>query len=154
MDFQTEHMDEAYYVYSERSATPGPEIAAEMAAGFGVVHAFTEARGMTRLSPPIAVYVDMPSAGLMAFRTGVFVSEADAQRAEGAIEWDRMPEGIVVKTVHTGPYTTLNETHQALWSHMDQAGLTKAMPIWEVYIDDPETSEPSDLRTEVYRRLG
>ena len=57
-------------------------------------------------------------------------------------------------TVHVGPYATLNQSHQALWAHMTENNIPAAMPIWEVYVDDPTTVPEAECRTEVYRMIG
>ncbi len=102
---------------------------------------------------PVSVYIEMPANNAMSFRAGVFVSADDARRAEGAVKSDVMPAGEVFTTTHVGPYASLNQTHRALWDHMEKQGVAKAMPVWEVYIDDPGNTPEAQLRTEIYRAV-
>lgn len=152
MSIERKTLPEQHYLYVDRTASlSGAEIAAAMGSGFGEVFGFLQAKGIKPLSMPMSVYMEMPSGGQMAFRTGVFVAAGDAERAEGAIKADVMPAGEVYTTTHVGPYANLNQTHKALWDHMDSAGVSKAMPVWEVYIDDPQSTPEAQLRTEIYR---
>jgi len=48
----------------------------------------------------------------------------------------------------------LNKTHGALWAHMEAEKIDGAMPVWEVYIDDPGDTPEATLRTEIYRAIG
>lgn len=37
---------------------------------------------------------------------------------------------------------------------METEGLTGAMPVWEIYVDDPGETPPEAVRTEIYRMIG
>ena len=146
-------LPEQHYVYVDRE-TPYTAIADAMASGFGAVFGFVGAKGVTPLAMPMAVYMEMPSEDKMSFRAGVFVSAADAAKAEGDVKSAVMPAGEAFKAVHVGPYAALNQSHKALWDHIEEQGVTKAMPVWEIYVDDPEKTPEADLKTEIYRAIG
>ena len=55
---------------------------------------------------------------------------------------------------HVGPYSNLNQSHGALWKYMETEGIPGAMPVWEIYIDDPDGTDEDKLRTEIYRAIG
>ncbi|NUL82843.1 MAG: GyrI-like domain-containing protein [Armatimonadetes bacterium] len=55
--------------------------------------------------------------------------------------------------LHVGPYEALHDTHGALHAHVDENGLELDSYCYEIYIDDPETTPPESLRTEVYYPL-
>ena len=144
MEFERKSLPEQHYVYVDREASfAGNEIAAAMASGFGAVFGFVGQKGVTPLSMPMAIYMEMPSGDKMQFRAGVFVSAEDAKKAEGDIKTAVMPAGDVIKGTHVGPYASLNQSHKALWDHVESEGLGKAMPVWEIYIDDPEKTPES-----------
>jgi effector-binding domain-containing protein len=154
MTIERKTLPQQHYLYVDRSAAiTAKEIGDAMASGFGEVFGFVQGKGITPLSMPMAVYMEMPTSNQMAFRAGVFVNAEDAERAEGAIKAAAMPAGDVFTTTHVGPYASLNQTHRALWDHMESPGAVKAMPVWEVYVDDPTTTPEAQLRTEVYRAL-
>ncbi len=155
MDFVRKTLPEQHYIYVEREASmTGTEIADAMASGFGEVFSFKEKNGVKPLSMPTAIYMDMPDGEKMMFRAGFFVSAEDAARAEGQIQSGVMPAGEAFMATHVGPYAKLHETHKALWDHMEAEGVERAMPVWEVYIDDPTTVPEMEIRTEVFRAIG
>ena len=155
MSIQRTTLPEQHYVYVEREASyDGAEIAEAMGSGFGEVFMFTEQSGIERLSMPAAIYMDMPAGDKMAFRTAIFISAEDATRATGNIKAATMPAGDVMTTTHTGSYATMNQSHQALWQHMESNAIPAAMPVWEVYVDDPTTKPEGEVRTEIYRKIA
>ena len=118
------------------------------------VMGFTAQHGIQPLTMPTSFYLEMPNSDVMTFRGGVFVSAEDAAKAGGDISADMIPACDVVTTIHVGPYSHLNVSHKALWDHMDGLGLSKMMPIWEIYVDDPTTVPEAECRTEIYRVIG
>ena len=155
MEFERKSLPEQHYVYVDREASfAGNEIAEAMASGFGAVFGFTAQKGVTPLAMPMSIYMDMPSGDTMRFRAGVFVSAEDAGKAEGEVKSAVMPAGDAIKGTHVGPYASLNQSHKALWDYFDENGLEKAMPVWEIYIDDPQGTPEAELRTEIYRAIG
>ena len=90
----------------------------------------------------------------MAFRSGLFVSEADGQKGEGEIQADKIPACKALHAMHVGPYVDMKLTHGAIWAHAKASGLASTMPVWEIYIDDPEKTAPEELRTEIYHALA
>lgn len=153
MDFTRETLDAQHYLYVDRECAYGPEIAKAMESGFGEVFGFVGANGLQPLAMPMSVYLGMDPK-ILRFRAGVIVSEADAAKASRVVKSDTLPAGEVMKAVHTGAYDRLNQTHQALWKHMEDAGIPGTMPIWEIYIDDPGQVPQDEVRTEIYRTIG
>lgn len=143
------------YVYVEGDVpmTNPEQIAEAMGVAFGKASAFLQSTGITPLSSPICVYTEMPGEK-MTFRCGFFVSSEDAMRTSDEVRADQIPACSALHTIHVGPYTNMNQTHSALWAHAKANGLTSAMPVWEIYIDDPNETEQSTLRTEIYHALG
>ena len=155
MDIERHRLAAQPYLYVDRSADlAAAGIAAAMESGFGEVIGFFGEKKITPASMPIAVYAEMPGPGRkMAFRAGFFVDAAEASLASGTIIAGTIPAGEAIRTVHSGSYASLNQTHSALWAAISEAGATPAMPIWEVYIDDPTTLPEDKVRTEVWRAV-
>jgi effector-binding domain-containing protein len=152
MTIERKSLPQQYYLYVDRAPSFTPkEIGDAMASGFAAVFGFVQKKGITPLSMPMAVYMDMPSGGTMPFRAGVFVRADDAGRAEGEVKSGVMPAGEAYTTTHVGPYANLNQTHKALWDHMDGEGAAKGMPVWEIYVDDPGNTPETNLRTQIFR---
>ena len=132
----------------------GGAIAEAMGSAFGQVFAFAQENGIAPQSMPMTIYLEMPTDGKMSFRGSVMVSDQDAAKATGDIKAAQLPEGEAMTTTHLGPYASLNVSHRALWDHIENEGLTKAMPVWEIYVDDPTTVPEAECRTEIYCALG
>ena len=155
MEIHRKSLPEQHYLYVERSASfEGSEISEAMGSGFGEVYGFTESKGIERLSMPSSIYMEMPSGNTMTFRAAIFVSPEDAAKADGNVKAGVMPAGDVLMATHVGPYASMNQTHKAMWDHSDEQGLAKAMPVWEIYVDDPTTVSEAELRTDVYHAIG
>ena len=53
-------------------------------------------------------------------------------------------------TMHVGPYEAIVETYAKLQAWMEGRGRKPSVVMWEAYLDDPQTTDPSQLRTEVF----
>lgn len=156
MEFTRKSLPEQHYLYIEKevSMSDGAAIGQAMGEAFMGVMGFTAQNGIQPLSMPISLYLAMPTSDMMTFRGGVFVSPEDAAKANGDVMADHIPACDVMMTTHTGPYSQMNVSHNALWTHMESLGLSKMTPIWEIYVDDPTTVPEADCRTELYRAIG
>jgi effector-binding domain-containing protein len=142
------------YLYVEGRAAMDPgAISDAMGRAFEAVMDFQDAHGIAEDGPPLAVYYGH-SADEIAFRAGVFVTEADARAATGDVQAGETPGGEVLHFTHVGPYATLRESYGHMMEHVASRGLTLGAPTWEVYVDDPETTPEHRLRTEVYVTLA
>lgn len=156
MEFTRKMLPEQHYLYVDRevSLQDPAAIGGAMGSAFGEVFGFGGSNGVTPLSMPMTLYLDMPTDGMMRFRGGVFVSREDASKAGADVKAGVIPAGDVMMTTHVGPYSHLNVSHRALWDHIESQGLSKAMPVWEVYVDDPTQVPESECRTEIFRAIG
>lgn len=155
MEFTRKTLSMQHYLYVDKevSLENPAAIGGAMGAAFGEVFGFCGRSGITPESMPITLYMAMPNDGMMRFRGGVFVTADDAMKAEGDVKSDVIPECEVCTTTHVGPYSHMNVSHKALWDYMDRKGILKAMPIWEVYVDDPTQVSEAECRTELYRAI-
>lgn len=154
MEFARKTFEAQPYLYiAKETVYDGPKIAQAMGDAFGEVFGFIGQAGITPLSQPITVYHGMDPETLR-FQAGVFVTAEDAAKATAPVQAGELPAGDAMSTVHVGPYDNLNQSHGALWKHMEAEGIPGAMPVWEIYIDDPADIDPAKLRTEIYRAVG
>lgn len=153
MDFERVSLNQQHYLYVDRECPYGPEIATAMESAFGELFGFIGQTGITPLAPPMAVYMEMDPS-ILRFRGAVIVTAGDAARAQGSVKSDTLPAGDAMRVVHVGGYDEMSKTHQALWGHMETTGITGAMPVWEIYIDDPGDVPQERLRTEIFRAIA
>lgn len=92
----------------------------------------------------IGVPVHAPVAGIRP------LSEAD----EVEVAQSELPGGPAAVLTHVGPYDELRHSWASLDELLAAAGLRPTGPAWESYIDDPETTPPEQLRTEIILPLG
>jgi effector-binding domain-containing protein len=68
--------------------------------------------------------------------------------APEGLDASELPAGRCAVTVHTGPYEGLSGAYEALTAWIEQNAAFGAGP-YELYLDDPQRTEPEKLRTEV-----
>ena len=76
-----------------------------------------------------------------------------ASTPDGLIE-QRVPAGRYAKTVHEGGYEGLPSTWNALKTEwLPSSGHSMGHPSYEIYLNNPMTTEKAELLTEIYLRL-
>ncbi len=153
MQFERKTFEAQPYVYVEKTCDYS-EIGQAMGEAFGAVFGFFGEKGITPLSAPMSLYTAMPDGPKLTFRAGAMVSAEDAAKADGEITADEIPAGDALHTIHVGPYASLSKSHGALWKHIETQGIEPKMPVWEIYVDDPDDTDEEILRTEIYRALA
>ncbi len=82
------------------------------------------------------------------FEAGVLV-DGPVEMGDGRVEPVVLPGGEMAVACHVGPYERLAETYEAMQRWLTEVGRTAGGAMWEVYIDDPDTTPMAELRTEV-----
>lgn len=79
----------------------------------------------------------------------------DSFQAFGKLNIHTVPGGDFAVTTHLGPYNQLGDTYAALCGQwLPESGReARDEPAFEVYVNDPEGTEPEDLITEIYLPL-
>lgn len=153
MEFTRKALPEQHYLYVERECPYGPAIAEAMGSGFAEVFGFVGQNGITPLNMPMSVYKGMDPE-ILRFEAAVFVTAEDAAKASGNIKAGTLAAGDAMSATHVGSYNDMSKSHQAMWDHMKENDIPGAMPVWEIYIDDPGDTAEADLRTEIYKTIG
>jgi effector-binding domain-containing protein len=78
-----------------------------------------------------------------------FLVDGPVDHGEGRVAPVQLPGGEVAAATHVGPYQLLSQTYEAMQRWIAEQGRTASGPMWEVYLDDPETTPVDQLRTEV-----
>ena len=139
----------AYFTGS--SGRDAADIGAALGAAYGRVAMFISANGLQIDGQPIAIsnYWDERGYG---FDAGIPVSGAPA-RGAGPDSPVRMGEtygGRVVRAVHVGPYTGLEETYALIDAFVVAHKLETNGRGWDVFVSDPGSTPEEELVTEIY----
>lgn len=142
------------YLYVDRTTPMEPaEIGKAMGEAFGAVMGFMQQKGIAPAGPALSVY-DTYDPNEVSFRAGFFVAPADAAQADGEIIAGQTPATRALALTHVGPYSELHTTYDAMMAYMQAKGLEIGAPTWEIYVDDPDTTDPAELRTGIFVTLA
>jgi effector-binding domain-containing protein len=139
----------AYFTGS--SGTAAEEIGAALGAAYGRVAMFVSANGLQMDGQPLAIANFWDERGY-GFDAGIPVSGTPA-RGAGPDSPVRMGEtygGRVVRAVHVGPYTGLEETYAIVEAFMAAHRLEANGRSWNVFVSDPGNTPEVELKTEIY----
>lgn len=153
-DYRIVNVSERDYLYVTRTTPMAPdEIGRAMGEAFATVMGFMQERGIAPAGPALSVYYSYDP-DEVTFRAGFFVTPADARKADGEVSAGKTPAVRVLSLTHVGPYSALRGTYDAMMAHLEAEGLKLGAPTWEVYVDDPDTTPESELRTEIFVALA
>jgi AraC family transcriptional regulator len=116
--------------------------------------------GLLKGPPPagsqmIAVYHDDPAVTAPdQLRSDAAMTVPGNGRAPDGLIEQRVPAGRYASTVHKGSYEGLPATWDALKNDwLPKSGHRMGHPSYEVYLNNPMTTEKSELLTEIFVRL-
>lgn len=134
-------------------ATGDPaDVSAVTSACIGRLMTRTQAAGIAWTPPIIGLFpLDVAEPGDVATLDpeGAFQVTAGVQTEATApgLEVEVLPGGPAAITTHVGPYAGLPLTYHALLAWAYEHGYTPAGLIREIYLDDPNTTDPAQLVT-------
>ncbi len=139
------------------SSTAPDRLGRTIGAAFGALQAFVEGNYLTPSGPPRAIYKSFDS------REMQFVVAVPVETPSGFLDGEadiavrELPGGKWLRFTHRGPYVNLRTTYEGISSWMAGAGLLESegawvryMPLWEEYLNDPDTTPPEELITHIY----
>lgn len=101
----------------------------------------------------LATYLDSPrDVPLEQLRSDVAVTVDDAVEPEGDLLVRAMAPGKFAVFTHIGPYAGLRDAWQIAHGKVHQAGLAfrAAGECFEIYLNDPDNTPETELRTDIY----
>ena len=106
-------------------------------------------------SQMIAVYHDDPAVTPPAtLRSDAALALRDGTPTPNGLIEQRVPGGRYARTVHKGSYEGLPAAWNALKNEwLPKSGHHMGHPSYEVYLNNPMTTPPAELLTEIYLRL-
>jgi DNA-binding transcriptional MerR regulator len=139
---------------AERSVVVAAEVHADtlgVAAG-GLVASLLAAAGEAGLDTAAAVVGEYPIVLAGTVTATVHLPVGASHVPDGFVA-GHLPAGRFASTVHTGPHESLPLAYHTLLRWFAATGWAAAGPVYERYLDDPATTDPSQLRTEVLHPL-
>lgn len=138
------------YLFTEHSTGMNPDdISEAIGSGLRQVYAHMQGNGVPPAGSALVLYTRMEN-GQMDFHVGFEISPEDLDKGHDPIKAGNTPEGKVLTALHAGPYDTLRNTYGAMTQHIEAEGLQWGGPCWEIYLNDPSSTAPENLRTQVY----
>jgi AraC family transcriptional regulator len=143
--------------YSTRCGIDPNEISAAMGKAFEAIHHFTQSHELQFAGPPRAIYTGYGAEGTE-FTVAMPIAAAPAAGGEeSGVTVSEIPGRQALRFIHRGPYPKLRETYEQITAWMkDQemlesdADWAKYMPMWEEYLNDPESTPEEELITHIY----
>jgi effector-binding domain-containing protein len=96
--------------------------------------------------PPFAMYYNMEMENLDV-EAGFPVAKAFPGRGE--VKASELPAGPVATCLHLGPYQQLTAAYSALTQWVVEHGYEPTGVTYEVYLNDPQTTPPEALQTQI-----
>ena len=125
-----------------RTTVPMAEIGQHMGQVFGQLFGWLGMHQVTPIGPPWARYLAV-GPDEVEFEVGVPV--AAPVEASGPVTTGVRPATTVAKTLHVGPYDTLEGAYTAVMEWLGANGRLVTGAMWEVYESDPE-QEPDPAK--------
>ena len=134
----------AAVIHAEASIEELPETFARI---FPAVYGALTEQGVTDMGHVIAVYHSM-DANQMSLSAGIEIG--DGVEPPEPLEVLEMPACEAVKADHYGPYDQLGQTHESIWTYVQEQGRQPISGPIERYITDPEAEpDQSKWHTEI-----
>ena len=123
---------------------------------FGTLMQFAHQRGIgDKWTECLAIYPDDPQSvapDQVRIDAGLVLPQPVEVQTNGDVGLQTLPGGRVAVFLHTGPYSKLGKTWDAIYRDwLPSSGKTpRDVPPYELYVDDPEHTPEAELRTEIH----
>ncbi|UCD24296.1 MAG: GyrI-like domain-containing protein [Gemmatimonadota bacterium] len=147
--------------YATASGMDPKEISAAMGKAFTALQDFAGQHKLRSSAPPRAIYTGYDESGTEFIVAMPITAVPEGVMGSGEVTIGEIPAGKTLRFVHRGPYPKLMETYQHITQWMKAEGMieteadwAKYMPMWEEYVNNPESTPENDLITNIYVPLG
>jgi effector-binding domain-containing protein len=135
-------------VVSETAPFDTPSISRAYADGYAQIGKFMAKNKLHQHGALLGVDGAMTS-NSFTFQAGIPIDRADVGPGDN-VQLVQSYAGKALKTTHVGPYDTLPKTYSAFQAYVAAHGYTPNGAIISWYVDNPGSTPPEKLRTEMY----
>ncbi len=133
-----------------RIRTPVSQLPQVLGKAFGEIAAYIGTLGEQPAGPPFVVYHNMDMQDLD-IEIGFPVNKP--LPAQGKLQPGALPEGKAATCRYTGPYEEVGTAYEALSKWVDENGYEITGLTIESYLNDPQTTAPDQLQTQIAQPL-
>ena len=129
-----------------RTRTPVEKLPEVMGSVYGIIAGILGARREAPAGPPYTAYYNMDMQDLDV-EIGFPIQAPFPETGEVRI--GTIPAGAYASCIHTGPYGAIEPVYTALAAWIEEQGLTPSGVSYEFYLNDPGSTPPGSLLTQV-----
>jgi len=129
-----------------RTRTPIERLAQVVGQAYGEVWQYASQLGLQPSGAPYVAYYNMDMKDLD-IEIG-FPYERELP-GKGNVAAGAIPGGKAATCLHVGPYPELGKAYEALHAWMAANGHTPTGVAYEIYLNDPQTTPPAELQTQL-----
>lgn len=146
---RTQHLEPMKVAYLEMRGAYS-----QIPAGFTALYQWLATLGLTPAGMPQAVYYTNPAQVPESESTWELWAPVEPDAApRGSDSQGRgvkvIPARTVAMAVHKGPYDSIDETYEALWTWVAEHGYEVIGPPEEAYLTDPAEAPPEEYLTQI-----
>jgi|SRR5581483_3649892 len=141
---------------SGHSGVDPREIGHAIRAAFESLMSFMGRRNLAAAGAPRVIYTGHGADGIW-FTLAMPIHAQAALAVEAPFRVETLPARRAYRFTHHGPYENLRHTYHLIEEFLkgkgwmkSQADWAKYMPMWEEYLNDPQTTRPENLLTHIY----
>jgi len=113
---------------------------------WGAIMQYAGRNQLTPAGPPFVAYHNMDMQDLDLEIGFPFPKNLSG---EGEVQAGELPGGKAAECLHVGPYDKIAAAYEALQKWLVENGHTPTGIAYEFYLNDPQTTRPEDLQTQV-----
>ncbi len=137
-------------VLSIRAVVPVMELVDFFDEACQEMYAYLEREGVRPAGPPLSLWYSDPESTPGESEIQVCVPVERPVLPSGRMKPDELPAGQLAYTIHEGPYDSMREAFDAVWSWIQSNSREPAGPPRDVVLVGPnDTDDPAQYRTEI-----
>lgn len=129
-----------------RIRTTAQALPIRMGEAYGKIGQYLGVLNEVPAGPPFAAYYNDDMQDL---DVAIGFPVARALKGRDEIQAGEIPAGKIATCIYTGPYTEMESAYEVLSTWVADQGLEPTGVAYELYLNDPQTTPPEDLQTQI-----